>query len=174
MMESSKEGSWTKADVSLGIPFMGFKKRMICTQAKMKQEGPHQRMIKGKSRWGMYALKFSHVIICILLSHGNNSITWSSIEESLSPRTCSKACTTLQWRSIKGYTHIRSIILLTKKQEEMLTIPRSKQWRNVPTRSIRWLTNLSKEKQMKKEIKHVKNTMITENHYLTRYFEDIS
>jgi len=27
---------------------------------------------------------------------------------------------------------------------------------------------------VKKEIKHGKNTMITKNHYLTRYFEDIS
>ena len=92
-MESSKEGSWTKEDVSLGIPFMGFKKKMICRQAKMKQEGPHQgqpneaKMIKGESRWGMYALKSSHVIICIILSHGNSSMTWSSRKESLSPMT---------------------------------------------------------------------------------------
>lgn len=58
MMEYSKEGSWTKANVSLGIPFMGFNKIMICKQAKMKQEGPHQLMIKGESRWGIYASKF--------------------------------------------------------------------------------------------------------------------
>ena len=56
LMESSKEGSWTKADVSLGIPFTRFKKRMICRKAKMKQEGPHQgqsneaKMIKEESR----------------------------------------------------------------------------------------------------------------------------
>ena len=135
MTEYSKEGSWTKADVSLGILFIGFKKTMICRQAKMKQEGPHQgqpneaKMIKGESRWGMYASKFSHVIICILLSHGNSSITWSSMKESLSPRTCSKACTTMQWRSTKGYAHIRSIRLLTKKKEKMLTSPRRNQWR---------------------------------------------
>ena len=127
MTESSKEGSWTKADVSLGIPFMGFKKRMICRQAKMKQEGQHQgqpntaKMIKGESIWGMYASKFSHVIICILSSHGNSSMTWSSRKESLSPMTCSKACTTMLWRSTKEYAHIRSMRLLTKKQEEMLT-----------------------------------------------------
>jgi len=30
------------------------------------------------------------------------------------------------------------------------------------------------KKQMKKEIKHVKDTMITKNHYLTRSIEDIS
>ena len=123
---------------------------------------------KGESRWGMYASKFSHVIICILLSHGNSSITWSSIKEYLSPRKCSKACTLMQWISTKEYAHIRSIRLLTTKQEEMLTSPRSKQWRNALTRSIRWLTYLSKKKQMKKEIKHVKNTMITENHYLKK------
>lgn len=46
--------------------------------------------------------------------------------------------------------------------------------KNALTRSIKWLTHLSKKKQMKKEIKYVKSTMITENHYLTRYFEDIS
>ena len=33
------------------------------------------------------------------------------------------------------------------------------------------MTNLSKEKKMKKEIKHVKNTMITKNHYLTKCLE---
>jgi len=56
----------------------------------------------------------------------------------------------------------------------MLTSLGSKQWRNTITRSIRWLTHLSKKKKMKKEIKHVKNTMITKNHYLTWYYEDIS
>ena len=101
---------------------MGFKKRMIYRQAKIKQEGPHQgqpneaKMIKGETRWGMYASKFSHVIICILLSHGNGSMIWSSRKESISPMTCSKACTTMQWRSTKRNTHIRSIRLLTKKQ----------------------------------------------------------
>ena len=56
MIESSKEVSWIKADVSFGIPFIGFKKRMICRKAKMKQEGPHKgqpnksKMIKGESR----------------------------------------------------------------------------------------------------------------------------
>jgi len=56
MMEYSEEGSWTKANVSLRIPSMGFKKIMICRQANMKQEGPHQgqineaKMIKGKLR----------------------------------------------------------------------------------------------------------------------------
>jgi len=34
--------------------------------------------------------------------------------------------------------------------------------------------NLSKKKKMKKEIKHVNNTMITKNPFLTKYFEDIS
>jgi len=80
----------------------------------------------------------------------------------------------MQWRSTKEYAHIRSIRLLTTKQEEMLTSPGSKQWRNALTRSIRWLTYLSKKKQIKKEIKHVKNTVITKNHYMPRYFEDIS
>ena len=134
---------------------MGFKKRMICIQAKMMQEGPHQRMIKGESRWGMYASKFKSCYHLYIMSHGYSSITWSSMKESLLPRTCSKACTTTQWRSTKGYAHIRSIRSLTKKQEEMLTSPESKQWRNAITRSIRWLTYLSHKKQMKKEIKDV-------------------
>ena len=73
-------------------------------------------MIKGESRWGMYASKFSHVIICILLIHGNGFMTWSSRKESLSPMTCSKACTAMQWGSTKENIHIRSIRLLTKKQ----------------------------------------------------------
>jgi len=60
----------------------------------------------------------------------------------------------------KIYSHIRSIRLLTKKHEEIMT--------STLTRSIRWLTNISKNKQANKEIKHVKNTMITKNHYLIK------
>ena len=33
------------------------------------------------------------------------------------------------------------------------------------------MTNQSKKNQMKKEIKHVKNTMITKNHYLNKCLE---
>lgn len=103
-------------------------------------------MIKGESRWGMYASNLSNVIIYILLIHENSSMAWSSIKGSLSPMTCLKTCTTMQWRST---------------------------WSD-PIRSIMLLTNPSKKRKMKKEIKHMKNTMVTKNHYLTRFIKYIS
>lgn len=66
LIESSKEGSYIRADVSLGILFMGFKKgwyagkRRWSKKGYTNQEEPSNeaKMIKAESPWGMYASKF--------------------------------------------------------------------------------------------------------------------
>jgi len=69
----------------------------------------------------------------------------------------------------RKYSHKEyKIVDQEASEEETLTSTRSKQWGSALTRSRRWLTYLSKNKQMKKEIKHVKNTLIKKSHYLTK------
>jgi len=80
------------------------RRKMIWRWDKKKQEVQHQwqqneaKMIKGEWWWGMYESNFSNVIVCILLSHGNSYMTLLSRKESLSPMTCLKECTRMQWR----------------------------------------------------------------------------